>query len=50
MYLSNVQPKLEYAVQAVSLVQDVEKIEKVQRRAINMVRDLNSRNYEDKFK
>ena len=30
-------------------VQDVEKIEKVQRRATNMVRDMNSRNYEDKF-
>ena len=52
LYKCYVRPILEYAVQAWSpyLVQDVEKLEKVQMRAIKMVSGLNSRDYEGRLR
>ena len=45
-------PHLEYCVQAWSPYQkaDMEKLEKVQKRAVNMVAGLKSKNYADKLK
>ena len=51
LYKQFVRCHLEFAVPAWSpwLVQDIEVLEKVQRRAVNMVVGLNSRTYEDKL-
>ena len=47
-----VRPHLEYCVQAWSPYHkaDMEKLEKVQKRAVNMVAGLRSKNYADKLK
>ena len=52
LYKVYVRPHLEYCVQAWSPYQraDMEKLEKVQKRAVNMVAGLRSRNYEEKLK
>ena len=52
LYCVYVRPHLEYAVASWSpwLQADKEKLEKVQRRAVNMVANFRSRNYQDKLK
>ena len=52
LYKVYVRPHLEYCIQAWSpyLVADKEKLEKVQRRAVNMVAGLKGRTYQDKLR
>ena len=52
LYVTYVRPHLEFSVQAWSpwYVKDVELLEQVQRRAVNMVAGLKSRSYEGKLK
>ena len=52
MYKTYVRPHLEFAVQAWSpwYVKDIELLEQVQRRAVNMVVGLRAKSYEGKLK